>query len=46
MLAGELHNSSSWNLDYMRPIWPRMTAMNLNTVLGFGASTACQDGLG
>jgi hypothetical protein len=46
ILGGELHNSSSSNLDYIRPVWPRITAMNLNTVLGFGASTACQDGLG
>jgi hypothetical protein len=46
ILGGELHNSSSSSLDYMRPIWPRMTAMNLNTVLGFGPSNACQDGLG
>ena len=33
MLAGELHNSSSSSLDYMKPIWPKLTAMNLNTVL-------------
>lgn len=33
ILGGELHNSSSSNLDYMRPIWRRMTAMNFNTVL-------------
>ena len=33
VLGGELHNSSSSNLDYMRPIWRRMTAMNFNTVL-------------
>ncbi len=32
-LAGELHNSSSSSLDYMRPIWPKLEAMNLNTVL-------------
>ncbi|MCW5983523.1 MAG: DUF5597 domain-containing protein [Bryobacteraceae bacterium] len=33
ILGGELHNSSSSSLEYMRPIWPRMTAMNFNTVL-------------
>jgi beta-galactosidase GanA len=32
-LAGELHNSSSSSLEYLKPIWPKMTAMNLNTVL-------------
>jgi beta-galactosidase GanA len=33
MLAGELHNSSSSSLEYMKPIWPKLAAMNLNTVL-------------
>lgn len=33
MLAGELHNSSASSLDYMKPVWPRLKAMNLNTVL-------------
>lgn len=33
MLAGELYNNSASNLDYMRPIWPRLAAMRLNTVL-------------
>ncbi len=33
ILGGELHNSSSSNLDYMRPIWKRMSALNFNTVL-------------
>jgi len=33
MLAGELLNSSSSSLDYMRPIWPRLAAIPLNTVL-------------
>ena len=33
MLAGELHNSSSSSLAYMRPIWPRLKAMHLNTVV-------------
>ncbi len=31
--GGELMNSSSSNLDYMQPIWERMTALKLNTVL-------------
>ena len=33
MLAGELHNSSASNRNYMEPIWPQLEAMNLNTVL-------------
>ncbi len=33
MLAGELHNSSCSSLEYMAPIWPRMAAKNLNTVI-------------
>ncbi|HEV2273080.1 MAG TPA: DUF5597 domain-containing protein [Acidobacteriaceae bacterium] len=33
ILGGELHNSSSSSLDYMKPIWPKLAAMNLNTVL-------------
>ena len=33
MLSGELHNSSSSSLDYMKPIWPRLTALGLNTVV-------------
>ena len=32
-LGGELHNSSSSSVEYMKPIWPRLTAMHLNTVL-------------
>ena len=32
-LAGELHNSSASSLDYMKPIWPRLVRMNLNTVI-------------
>jgi hypothetical protein len=32
-LAGELHNSSSSSIQYMKPIWPRLAAMHLNTVL-------------
>jgi beta-galactosidase GanA len=33
MLSGELHNSSSSSLDYMKPIWPGLVAMHLNTVV-------------
>jgi beta-galactosidase GanA len=33
MLAGEVLNSSSSSLDYMRPIWPHLAAIQLNTVL-------------
>lgn len=33
MLAGELHNSSASNLKYMDPIWDKLTAMHLNTVI-------------
>ena len=33
MLAGELHNSSSSSLEYMKPIWPRLASLNLNTVI-------------
>ena len=33
MLGGELHNSSSSNLEYMKPLWPRLAALPLNTVL-------------
>lgn len=33
MLGGELHNSSCSNVEYMNPIWPRMKAQNMNTIL-------------
>ena len=33
MLAGELHNSSSSSLEYMKPLWPRLAAVPLNTLL-------------
>lgn len=33
MLSGELHNSSSSSLDYMKPIWPKLVALGLNTVV-------------
>lgn len=33
VLGGEVFNSSSSNRAYMQPIWPKLAAMNLNTVL-------------
>ncbi|MGD0840785.1 MAG: DUF5597 domain-containing protein [Candidatus Acidiferrales bacterium] len=33
VLGGELRNSSSSSADYMKPIWPKLAAMHLNTVL-------------
>jgi beta-galactosidase GanA len=33
VLGGELHNSSASSIAYMRPIWQRLVALNLNTVL-------------
>ena len=33
VLGGELHNSSSSSLAYMEPVWPRLTAMHLNTAV-------------
>jgi hypothetical protein len=33
ILGGELRNSSSSSLDYMKPIWPKLARMNLSTVL-------------
>ncbi len=33
MLAGELHNSSASNLEYMKPVWKKLKDLNLNTVL-------------
>ncbi len=33
MLAGELHNSSSSSVRCMEPLWPRLAARHLNTVL-------------
>lgn len=32
-LGGELYNNSASSLEFMKPIWPRLAAMNLNTVL-------------
>jgi hypothetical protein len=33
VLGGEVHNSSSSSIEYMKPVWPRLAAMHLNTVL-------------
>ena len=33
MRAGEVHNSSSSSLAYMEALWPKLVALNLNTVL-------------
>lgn len=33
MLSGELHNSSSSSLEYMKPLWGKLRQMNLNTVI-------------
>ncbi|MFN8254319.1 MAG: DUF5597 domain-containing protein [Bacteroidales bacterium] len=33
MLSGELHNSSASNAAYMEPIWDKLAAMHLNTVI-------------
>jgi hypothetical protein len=33
VIGAELNNSSGSNLDYMRPLWPKIAATNLNTVL-------------
>lgn len=33
VIGGELHNSSSSNIEYMKPIWKRMVDLNFNTVL-------------
>ena len=32
-LAGELHNNSATSLEYMKPIWAKIVASKLNTVL-------------
>jgi hypothetical protein len=34
MLSGELHNSSASSIEYMRPIWDKLAALHLNTVIG------------
>jgi beta-galactosidase GanA len=32
-LAGEVYNNSATSLEFMAPLWPRLKAMHLNTVL-------------
>jgi hypothetical protein len=34
MLSGELHNSSASSTEYMKPVWKKLAALNLNTVIG------------
>jgi hypothetical protein len=34
MLSGELHNSSASSIEYMKPIWEKLSALHLNTVIG------------
>jgi beta-galactosidase GanA len=33
MLSGELNNSSSSSIDYMKPIWKQVKALNFNTLV-------------
>jgi beta-galactosidase GanA len=33
VLGAELHNSTASSLEYMKPLWPRLVATRLNTVL-------------
>ena len=33
VLGGELGNSTTSDMDYMRPVWPNLKSMHLNTVL-------------
>jgi beta-galactosidase GanA len=33
VLGGELGNSSTSSLDYMKPFWPKLVKLNLNTIL-------------
>ena len=33
VLGGELSNTASSSMDYMKPVWPRLAKMHLNTVL-------------
>ena len=33
ILGGELENSSASDLKYMKPVWPKLKAMRLNTIL-------------
>ena len=33
VLGAELNNSSASSMEYLRPLWPKIAATNLNTVL-------------
>jgi hypothetical protein len=33
LIAGELHNSTCGGFEYMRPVWKKMAAKNLNSVI-------------
>lgn len=33
VLGGELGNSTASSLEYMRPLWPKLAALKLNTVI-------------
>ena len=33
ILGGELGNSSASDIDYMRPLWPKLKQLHLNTAL-------------
>ena len=33
MLAGELRNSTTSSLEFMKPVWSKLVALHLNTVL-------------
>jgi hypothetical protein len=33
VLGGELANTASSSMEYMKPVWPRLAQMHLNTVL-------------
>ena len=33
MLSGELHNSSASGIEYMKPVWDKLAAMHLNSVV-------------
>jgi hypothetical protein len=47
-LSGELRNNTASSLEYMEPVWPRLAAGNLNSMLklmrrsGFLAGLGCR----
>lgn len=41
-LGGELHNSSASSPDYMRPIWDKLQAMHVRTVIGTASWEDCE----